>query len=45
MNIGPGVFAVWSDSTRYTCGRDSFELIAFDRVESVDIVIPFTRAT
>lgn len=44
MNVGPGVYAVWKDTTRYSCGADSFELIAFDPVESTDIVIPFTRA-
>ncbi|HWL42434.1 MAG TPA: hypothetical protein VNQ73_05780 [Ilumatobacter sp.] len=43
MSIGPGVFAVWSDSTRYVCGPDSFELIGFNPVESVDVVIPFIR--
>jgi hypothetical protein len=44
MNVGPGVFAIWADSTRYDCGADSFTLINYDRVESVDIAIPFVRA-
>jgi hypothetical protein len=44
MSIGPGVFAIWGDSTRYDCGTDAFTLIAFDPVELVDIPIPFVRA-
>lgn len=44
MPIGPGVFALWQDTTRYECGPASFTMIAFDRVESVDIRIPFHRA-
>ena len=44
MNIGPGVFALWMDETRYECGTDSFTLINHDEVESVDIRIRFRRA-
>ena len=39
----PGVFALWQE-TRYERTDDSFTLIAFDRVESVDIHIPFVAA-
>ncbi len=44
MSVGPGVFAVWTDASRYTCNGDSFALTNHDPVESVDISIPFTRA-
>jgi hypothetical protein len=44
MSIGPGVFAIWGDTTRYECGTDTFTLVAFDPIELVDIPIPFVRA-
>jgi hypothetical protein len=45
MSLGPGVFAVWRDGTRYECGDDgSFTLVAFDEVEGVDVPITFQPA-
>ena len=44
MGLGPGVFALWNDASDYQCGSDSFTMMSWDEVESIDIAITFRRA-
>jgi hypothetical protein len=45
MDAGPGVFAIWTDSSRYRCDADSFTLTNRDPVEGTDVSIRFASAS
>jgi hypothetical protein len=44
MNVGPGVFSLSKDTSRYECGAVAFTKHSYDEVEALHIPILFRRA-